>query len=768
MHDDPRPASLVPPRLRSQSRLGCPNLPQQRWTRDRSRARSGARLDDPAVPTTPWQPHREHTVVEVRRDDHEPERTFAAEVDRHLRTMIATLTAGDQQDHPSGWRRFVPRFDPSPFTTVRKTVVDWRRRHPPRFGALRRVTPIDPNWGFERGTPIDRIYVDRFIGSHAGDIRGRILEIAAPDYTTRFGTGVEHVDILMATEGNPQATIVGDLTSAPQFPTTASTARSSRRPSSSSTTYGPRSPRCIASSRPEECFSRPCPDHEDLAARGRGLGRVVALHRPIGTAPCRGGVRRGQRRRGVVRQRLRPPDSSTASPRPTSGRTSSTSTTRCSRSHRHPCREARDLSGQVAGAARRRASLRYTLFGSRCSTEPSLPSSSSSRRWSLMTSASPSTAASTAYSASSTSVGSGNVRAPRSPGMREGPSRRLALRRRQPEVRERVAQPRVDDEPSLDDAVLELFIVDHERPVVVVDRAGLHRLVHLRQVPGARPVDVRLEGGSHDERLPRALLGCAQREVERLDRIPATQRSELGVLHRVVPPDERGTRICSMDDLADRPVQRARIVDRRECGEPHRHALGEVAVAGTRNEGPQERADGPVALGNRREHLLQRAAARPPELVRIGVDHPVGAELGRRETRHASDPLAVAQFLARLLGSRERGLPARTARGSRSSRPAIGCRWPRRNRPRRSGGTRATTRPRRPRPGRGASSRPSSRRLSLRQRERDVPCCDHSPRELRPRRLRADSPGLAAECGSGRSGGAADRAGALGRRRGGR
>ena len=80
------------------------------------------------------------------------------------------------------------------------------------------MTPIDPNWGFERGTPIDRIYVDRFIGSHAGDIRGSALEIAAPDYITRFGTGVEHVDILMATEGNPQATIVGDLTSAPQIP----------------------------------------------------------------------------------------------------------------------------------------------------------------------------------------------------------------------------------------------------------------------------------------------------------------------------------------------------------------------------------------------------------------------------------------------------------------------------------------------------------------------------------------------------------------------
>jgi len=79
------------------------------------------------------------------------------------------------------------------------------------------VTPIDPNWGYERGGPIDRVYVERFIGANADAIRGRVLEIAAPDYTSRFGSNVERVDILMATEGNPQATIVGDLADAPHI-----------------------------------------------------------------------------------------------------------------------------------------------------------------------------------------------------------------------------------------------------------------------------------------------------------------------------------------------------------------------------------------------------------------------------------------------------------------------------------------------------------------------------------------------------------------------
>jgi SAM-dependent methyltransferase len=123
--------------------------------------------------------------------------------------MIAALT---------GWRRFVPASARRRLRPVRAAWVDRRRRRPPKLGDLRRTTPIDPNWGFERGTPIDRVYVEEFVGSHAADVRGRVLEIAAPDYTRRFGRDVERVDILMATEGNPQATIVGDLTDAPQIP----------------------------------------------------------------------------------------------------------------------------------------------------------------------------------------------------------------------------------------------------------------------------------------------------------------------------------------------------------------------------------------------------------------------------------------------------------------------------------------------------------------------------------------------------------------------
>jgi SAM-dependent methyltransferase len=101
---------------------------------------------------------------------------------------------------------------------VRRAYVDWRRSRPPNLGDLRRTTPIDPNWGYERGKPIDRMYVERFLTAHAGDIRGRVLEIGAPDYTRKLGAGVEKVDVLHAKAGNPEATIVGDLVDAPQIP----------------------------------------------------------------------------------------------------------------------------------------------------------------------------------------------------------------------------------------------------------------------------------------------------------------------------------------------------------------------------------------------------------------------------------------------------------------------------------------------------------------------------------------------------------------------
>jgi len=87
------------------------------------------------------------------------------------------------------------------------------------FGDLKRVEPISRLFGGDRGTPLDRYYVERFLGRHAADIRGRVLEIGENVYTRRFGgERVGHSAVLDVEASNPNATYVADLTNCPQVP----------------------------------------------------------------------------------------------------------------------------------------------------------------------------------------------------------------------------------------------------------------------------------------------------------------------------------------------------------------------------------------------------------------------------------------------------------------------------------------------------------------------------------------------------------------------
>jgi glycosyltransferase involved in cell wall biosynthesis/SAM-dependent methyltransferase len=82
-----------------------------------------------------------------------------------------------------------------------------------RFGSFRRVQPFSRQWGTDRGQPIDRYYIEKFLSEHAHDITGHVLEIGDDRYTRKFGSErVVKSDILHVT-GTPQTTIVADLTS---------------------------------------------------------------------------------------------------------------------------------------------------------------------------------------------------------------------------------------------------------------------------------------------------------------------------------------------------------------------------------------------------------------------------------------------------------------------------------------------------------------------------------------------------------------------------
>jgi len=106
-------------------------------------------------------------------------------------------------------RRLLPR-------SVRRGLVRASVRPPlgtVRYGSLRRREPISGDWGFDRGTPIDRFYIDRFLESQREAIRGRVLEVAEDRYTRRFGGDrVTRSDVLHVAHGRSSTTIVGDLT----------------------------------------------------------------------------------------------------------------------------------------------------------------------------------------------------------------------------------------------------------------------------------------------------------------------------------------------------------------------------------------------------------------------------------------------------------------------------------------------------------------------------------------------------------------------------
>ena len=90
----------------------------------------------------------------------------------------------------------------------------FRRTRPSARAALglTSLEPVSRVFGFDRGKPVDRWYIERFLAAHAADVRGRVLEVAEPTYTQWYGgADVTRSDVLHAAPGNDQATVVGDL-----------------------------------------------------------------------------------------------------------------------------------------------------------------------------------------------------------------------------------------------------------------------------------------------------------------------------------------------------------------------------------------------------------------------------------------------------------------------------------------------------------------------------------------------------------------------------
>lgn len=87
------------------------------------------------------------------------------------------------------------------------------------LGDLDRTTPLSVAFGYDRGGPVDRYYIENYLQAHSALIRGRILEIGDNEYTLKYGgSNIQQSDVFHVDVTNTTAAWTGDISNAPQVP----------------------------------------------------------------------------------------------------------------------------------------------------------------------------------------------------------------------------------------------------------------------------------------------------------------------------------------------------------------------------------------------------------------------------------------------------------------------------------------------------------------------------------------------------------------------
>lgn len=88
------------------------------------------------------------------------------------------------------------------------------------WGALSRTTPFSTRFGLDRGTPVDRVFIETFLFARAHLVRGKVLEISEDAYASKLRVDRDgSLDIVDIDPDNTDATIIADLCSPGSLPT---------------------------------------------------------------------------------------------------------------------------------------------------------------------------------------------------------------------------------------------------------------------------------------------------------------------------------------------------------------------------------------------------------------------------------------------------------------------------------------------------------------------------------------------------------------------
>lgn len=98
------------------------------------------------------------------------------------------------------------------YQQLMKIVGSFNRKFfPARLFLQSKLKPASSRFGYDRGTPIDRYWIESFLQENKKHITGVCLEIGDNRYTHMFGNRVNKSDILDINSSNKSATIVGDI-----------------------------------------------------------------------------------------------------------------------------------------------------------------------------------------------------------------------------------------------------------------------------------------------------------------------------------------------------------------------------------------------------------------------------------------------------------------------------------------------------------------------------------------------------------------------------
>ena len=133
----------------------------------------------------------------------EPVETAAA-----LANWVAYVKGHFQGGTARSWRSRLGRRLP-------RSLKQWyTRQRTPSSAAPAQVAfePVSRIFGLDRGQPVDRGYIERFLRDNARCITGHVMEIGEDRYMSGMGSGVERAEVLVFDGASVPGQRVGDLT----------------------------------------------------------------------------------------------------------------------------------------------------------------------------------------------------------------------------------------------------------------------------------------------------------------------------------------------------------------------------------------------------------------------------------------------------------------------------------------------------------------------------------------------------------------------------